>query len=103
MVYRYFYNRTNMKTINFVQNEKKMHLETQAELCHALQHLQNKYGDIKVHSVYTEDGSVTSFDPMKPATELYDTYPRHWIQLILCVLFIGVCYVAIKWANYRNY
>lgn len=94
-----------IRVINFLYNEKKMHIRTDAELGRTVNHLKEKFGEVEIHSVYQKNGTVLYFTPPAKASELVpDTScMRCLLSLLFFLSFLIVAYFTVKYGYYTNH
>ena len=92
-----------IKIINFIQNDKRMHLRVDAELGETVNHLQEKYGQIRIHSVYSEDGTMIKFTPIATSDEFVTTSYLRCVLTTTGFLFcLALAYVLVKHGVYKQ-
>jgi hypothetical protein len=93
-----------IKVINFIHNDKPMHLKVDAELGETVNHLQQKYGHIKIHSIYPDEGPIIKFSPLAKSTEFVaDKYFRCVLTVSSFLFCLVVAYVLVKEGVYKHY
>lgn len=92
-----------IKVINFVHKDKPMHLRADAELGLTVDHLQKKYGDIQIHSIYPDNGPMIKFSPMaSPKEFVTDKYFRCVLAVSGFLFCLVVAYILVKEGVYKH-
>lgn len=81
-----------IKVINFLDGDTKMHLKADAELGAAVNHLKQKFKDVKIHSIHPEEGPIIIFKPPAAAEE-FEGEDFSWFGLfcVICIVIIIIC------------
>ena len=82
-----------------------MHIVADAELGQTVNHLQQKYGEVEIHSVYPKDGPIVYFTPPVKASELVPNVSctRCILASLIFLSFLVVAYFAVKYGYYTNH
>ncbi len=79
-----------------------MHILADAELGLTVNHLQQKYGEVEIHSVYPKDGPIVYFTPPAKASELVpNMYSKTYTFALLFFLSL-VAYITVKYGYYTK-